>query len=179
MSGFDFVVSSIVGRHESPEVICIDKFLGDDAIRLLSSKINGNMSKRRLVLRGNCIGPAGAEALAAVLREKSNFSFISLEWNQIGSEGTTFLSEALTFNTNLIHLDLRNNGISDEGAYCLAKALGSNDTLKTLDLRWNQVELLIFVVLVIKQQKMFEFDLRQITATTESTINIIQSNFYA
>lgn len=69
MSSLDFIVTSIIGRNESSEVICIDKFLGDDAIRLLSNKINGNMSKRRLVLRGNCIGPGGKARIRPIFRQ--------------------------------------------------------------------------------------------------------------
>lgn len=55
----DAIVTAIVGRDNSSEVLCIDKFLGDDAIRLLSSKLAGNNHKEKLVLRGNCIGPSG------------------------------------------------------------------------------------------------------------------------
>lgn len=55
----DSIVTAIVGRDTSCEVLCIDKFLGDDAIRLLSNKLAGNNHKEKLVLRGNCIGPSG------------------------------------------------------------------------------------------------------------------------
>jgi hypothetical protein len=59
LGSLESIVDSIIGRKESSEIICIDKFLGDDAIRLLSSKLSGNNVKKRLVLRGNCIGPQG------------------------------------------------------------------------------------------------------------------------
>ena len=55
------IVSAIIGKDNSSEVLCIDKFLGDEAIRLLSTKLAGNKLKQRLVLRGNCIGPTGKD----------------------------------------------------------------------------------------------------------------------
>jgi hypothetical protein len=57
------IVTAIVGRDNSCEVLCIDKFLGDDAIRLLSNKLAGNSHKEKLVLRGNCIGPSGCNGV--------------------------------------------------------------------------------------------------------------------
>lgn len=54
------IVTAILGRDHSSEVLCIDRFLGDDAIRLLASKVSCNQNKEKLVLRGNCIGPTGS-----------------------------------------------------------------------------------------------------------------------
>lgn len=85
------IVKSIIGRDQSSEVLCVDKFLGDDVICLLSEKLKGNQTKRKLVLRGNCIGRGGAEALGSVLKENNNLHFISLEWNQIGEQWVLFI----------------------------------------------------------------------------------------
>jgi Ran GTPase-activating protein (RanGAP) involved in mRNA processing and transport len=141
MASLEAIVNTVVGRDHSSEVLSVDKFLGDDAIRLLAKKLTGNKLKRRIVLRGNCIGPTGAEALAGLLKDNAILTFMSLEWNQIGSEGTALLAGALATNTGLTHLDLRNNGVGDDGALALVEALTKNDSVKTLDLRWNQVPL--------------------------------------
>lgn len=58
-ASIDTIVTAIIGKDHTSEVLCIDKFLGDDAIRLLSSRLSGNKLKQRLILRGNCIGPTG------------------------------------------------------------------------------------------------------------------------
>ena len=59
LNTLESTISSIIGRDNSSEVICIDKFLGDDAIKLLADKLECNRNKEKLVLRGNCIGPTG------------------------------------------------------------------------------------------------------------------------
>lgn len=59
LGSLESIVSAILGRDNSSEVVCIDKFLGDDAIRLLAEKLECNRNKEKLVLRGNCIGPTG------------------------------------------------------------------------------------------------------------------------
>ena len=59
LGSLESIVSAILGRDNSSEVVCIDKFLGDDAINLLADKLECNRNKERLVLRGNCIGPTG------------------------------------------------------------------------------------------------------------------------
>ena len=61
-ASLDTIVTAIIGKDHTSEVLCIDKFLGDDAIRLLSSRLAGNKLKHRLVLRGNCIGPTGEKS---------------------------------------------------------------------------------------------------------------------
>jgi hypothetical protein len=92
------------------------------------------------VLRGNCIGVQGAQALADLLRSgAAPIQSLSLEWNQIGSPGTIFIASAIANNNTLTYLDLRNNGVGDEGACELATALINNDSVRVVDLRWNQI----------------------------------------
>jgi hypothetical protein len=153
-------ISAILGREDnghhnsngSDEIVCVDKFIGDDQMQLLMNRLNARSSSnsgqrriRRLCLRGNCIGGGGAKAIAEMLRTNNVLEFLSLEWNQIGSSGCQSIADALRQNHTLKHLDLRNNGISDDGAIALAQAAAFHSSsgktaLKVLDLRWNQVE---------------------------------------
>jgi hypothetical protein len=135
------LVETMSGSSSSDEISCVDRFLGDEAINILCDKIKSNHldNKRRMVLRGNCVGVSGAKALSELLKYHHSLQFISLEWNQIGSAGVQYLAEALKRNEGLTHLDLRNNGIDNEGAIALSSALNDNNKLKVLDLRWNQV----------------------------------------
>ncbi len=141
MNNVEKLISAMCGSDSTDEISSVDRFLGDDAIHLLCDKLkNNNLSnKRRLILRGNCVGMIGAKALSDLLKSNPSLKFISLEWNQIGSQGAKLLADALQSNQGLTHLDLRNNGINNEGAIALANSLQSNNLLQTLDLRWNQV----------------------------------------
>lgn len=125
----------------SSDVTYIDKFLGDQDIgRLVDAIQTSSIDVKRIVLRGNCIGPNGADILSALLiNQVINVYLLSLEWNQILSEGAIRIADALESNLSLAHLDLRNNNITDDGALSLSKALIGNKTLKVLDLRWNQI----------------------------------------
>ena len=140
------IVSSILNSGDG-NIICIDRFLGDDVIRLLChelvSKNEIHCKFKRIVLRGNCIGSIGAESIATLLlNEKLEVEFISLEWNQLGSVGSICLANALERNNSLTHLDLRNNSVDTNSAIALANSLNNNNnnTLRVLDLRWNQIE---------------------------------------
>jgi Ran GTPase-activating protein (RanGAP) involved in mRNA processing and transport len=139
-------IAGILGSRDdanNEEIVYIDKFIGNEQMLLLISRLTNSSSlrnKRRLCLRGNCIGAAGAKALADMLRTNTHIEHVSLEWNQIGSSGCISIAEALKYNNTLKYLDLRNNGIGDDGAAALANALAaSSKCLKVLDLRWNQV----------------------------------------
>lgn len=138
----DRIIASIIGKSGSSEILCVDKFIGDESMRSIVARLksDGEANRKRLVLRGNCIGHGGATALADLIETNSSFQFISIEWNQIASVGAIEISKALAFNKALKHLDLRNNGISDDGAIALANVLTAvNTSLQILDLRWNQI----------------------------------------
>jgi len=128
------------------DIVYVDKFLGDDEIRKLIDSIqiestNASMNNiKRIILRGNCIGPTGAGIIASLLKNQYvTINLLSLEWNQILSDGLIKLAEALEGNKRLTHLDVRNNNINDDGAIFLAKILCVNTTLRVLDMRWNQI----------------------------------------
>jgi len=125
------------------DIIEIDKFLGDNEISKLVSKLtnnNGNGDKvpRNVILRGNCIGTSGAQSISDMIT-LGCLKSLSLEWNSIGSTGAACIGRALEDDSTLTHLDLRNNGITDEGAVSLSKSLRNNTTLTSLDLRWNSI----------------------------------------
>lgn len=126
------------------EILCVDKFIGDEKCRQLCDRLLDPMSTyynqvKRIVLRGNCINIQGAQAIATTLKAGVELNSISIEWNQLGSPGAIFIAESLAGNKTLAHLDLRNNGIGDDGACSLAAAVAENSTLVVLDLRWNQI----------------------------------------
>eukprot|EP01036_Dinobryon_divergens_P005809 gene5809-7695_t len=125
--------------NSSDDVSYIDKFIGDEVCTQLAERLRDNSSKRRLILRGNCIGPSGAHALSQMLLSNKSIEYISLEWNEISSSGVLFLAASLGRNNSLIALDLRNNGVKDDCTIALSKAVEENTQLKTLDLRWNQI----------------------------------------
>lgn len=135
------LVHAICGNDASDEISSVDRFLGDEAINMLCNNLKSahHVNKKKVILRGNCIGSVGAAAVGDLLKNNDSLKFLSLEWNQIGSVGSKLLADALKQNRGLTHLDLKNNGINNEGAMALAEALRYNNSLKTLDLRWNQV----------------------------------------
>ncbi len=92
-----------------------------------------------LSLYDNQIGPAGAIALADVLRTNTSLTRLYLDGNQIGDAGAVALAEALRTNTSLTTLDLHANQIGPEGTVALAEALKVNTSLTTLDLRYSQI----------------------------------------
>ena len=133
-----FVAQILFASANSDQISCVDKFLEDEAIALLSSDIS-SLDKQRLILRGNCIGDRGARALSDMLRSNKYLTYLELNWNQITCSGATEIAASLRMNLSLLHLDLRNNHIQDGGAIALAGALKVNETLRYLDLRWNQI----------------------------------------
>jgi len=75
-------------------------------------RLHGNdPSLTTLWLRGNQIGPAGAIALADVLRTNTSLTRLYLDGNQIGDAGAVALAEALRTNTSLTVLQLGGNQI--------------------------------------------------------------------
>ena len=123
----------------SEEVLCLEKFIGDDMCMQISELLQKDSKKKSITLRGNCIGSRGAYFLSQMLEVNRTLNFLSVEWNQIGSSGATFIGNSLESNRSLTHLDFRNNGIMDEGAIAISIALQKNCTLRVLDLRWNQI----------------------------------------
>jgi hypothetical protein len=125
------------------EILCVDRFIGDDNFNQLCDKISQQNSTHShatsLILRGNCLGPRGAQSLSRLLSINNSLHLISLEWNQVGTEGAIYLANSLPKNQSLQHLDLRNNGITDDGASAVANSLLQNTSLMKLDLRWNQI----------------------------------------
>lgn len=143
MDGEDQDIDSLLTR-DLHEILCIDKFIGDEKCRQLCNRIldpraTSYNQVKRIVLRGNCINVQGAQAIAGVLNAGVELNSVSIEWNQLGSPGAIFIAEALAGNNFLAHLDLRNNGIGDDGACALASAVLDNSHLVVLDLRWNQI----------------------------------------
>lgn len=135
-------LDSVLGSDANDEIICIDKFIGDESMSELCRRVRmaGKDFKSKIVLRGNCLSPNGATSLANLLKNSASLQTLSVEWNQIASAGCIHIAHALHMNNSLLHLDLRNNGINDDGAIALANAVVEpNMTLKTLDLRWNQI----------------------------------------
>lgn len=136
-------MNNIFGADGSDEVVCIDRFLGDEAVNLICQRLRGTDlgTKKRLILRGNCIGHTGARALGDLLKSSNELRFLSVEWNQVGSAGARSIADGLVIHQGLTHLDLRNNAIDNDGAIALALSLmNNNKSVKTLDLRWNKIE---------------------------------------
>ena len=117
----------------------VDKFLGVGDVSEICDRLRKNSAKKRIVLKGNCLGSAGASILADYLQDNTNIEHLSLEWNQLGNDGSIALAKALQ-TSRIVELDLRNNSIKSEGAVALAKAIMMNDSISSLDLRWNQIE---------------------------------------
>mmetsp|Transcript_2573 Transcript_2573/g.4683 ORF Transcript_2573/g.4683 Transcript_2573/m.4683 type:complete len:645 (-) Transcript_2573:90-2024(-) len=132
-------------RVTNDEILCVDKFIGDESCAELCHRLSENESSgskdrvKRLVLRGNCLSTRSAQSLGEVLRDNRTLDMLSLEWNQLGSSGASFIAHAMEHNTHLEQVDLRNNGIGDDGALAFGQSLLSNESLRTLDLRWNQI----------------------------------------
>lgn len=132
-------VSYLSADDRNPELAVVDKFLSTADVAAIVAKLRSNSSKKKITLKGNCLGHAGAQELASYLKENSTIEVLSLEWNQLGNDGATDLAKAIE-TCGLKVLDLRNNNIKSEGAAALAKSIMVNSTITSLDLRWNQIE---------------------------------------
>lgn len=128
---------SVDDRH--PELCVIDKFLGPADVNELCERLKGSSYKKRVILKGNCLGSSGAVAMSSFLKENTSIQVLSLEWNQLGNDGAISLAKALE-TCSIVELDLRNNNIKSEGAAAIAKSIMINSTIVSLDLRWNQIE---------------------------------------
>jgi len=133
------MASYLAVDDRNPELCIIDKFLGANDVTALCERLKENPHKKRVILKGNCLGSGGASVLSGFLKENSTIEVLSLEWNQLGNDGAMALCRALE-TCHLEDLDLRNNNIKSEGAIAIAKAVMANGTIKSIDLRWNQIE---------------------------------------
>ncbi|KAG8507538.1 Leucine-rich repeat-containing protein 45, partial [Galemys pyrenaicus] len=126
------------------ELVLSDCMLSEEGATLLLQGLCTNSVVRCLDLKGNNLRAAGAEALAALLRQNKSIESLTLEWNSLGAWEDAFATfcGALAANSTLRQLDLRNNQISHAGAAQLALALPRNAHLQQLDLRWNNIGLL-------------------------------------
>lgn len=121
------------------DMAVLDQFLGEEGVQDLCTKLRKRPFKR-LVLRGNCLGESGAQAIAEFLAAAEELEELSLEWNQVGSAGAKHIARGLEKNVSLTKLDLRNNNIRNDGAIALSEAVKINKALVELDLRWNKIE---------------------------------------
>ena len=121
------------------DMAVLDQFLGEEGVLELCTKLRKKPFKR-LVLRGNCLGESGAQAIAEFLAASEELEELSLEWNQVGSAGAKHIARGLEKNVSLTKLDMRNNNIRNDGAIALSEAVKINKALVELDLRWNKIE---------------------------------------
>ena len=108
--------------------------------------LNHGSQLSHLNLRGNGIGPEGAEHLARALGggawTVATLSNLYLVDYNIGAEGAGYLASALRKNSSITKLDLGRNGLGSGGVVALMSALapsGTNSPLTNLYLGGNGV----------------------------------------
>jgi hypothetical protein len=104
------LVNSILNNDGLNEVSCVDKFINNEVISILCDRLSDDHSRKKLILRGNCIKLNGAQSLSMLLSKNKGINSISLEWNQLSDDGANSIAKGLSLNHTLTHLDLRNNG---------------------------------------------------------------------
>lgn len=82
------------------------------------------------------LGAAGAEAVAAVLKE-SRLRYLDLRYNEIGDKGTAAVARALP-TSPVVYLSLRGNEIGPPGAAAVARTLQTSQVIH-LDLSDNHI----------------------------------------
>lgn len=110
ISSSEKLVNSILNNDGFNEIACIDKFINNEVISILCDRLSDDHSRKKLILRGNCIKLNGAQSLSALLSKNKGIDSISLEWNQLSDDGTNAIAQGLSLNHTLTHIDLRNNG---------------------------------------------------------------------
>ena len=113
--------------------------------------IQGNEIKS-LYLRGNNIGPAGAAALADVLKTNSSITSLSLRNNNIGPEGTAVLIESIR-NSNIIEVV----GIEHHELNSILEA--NRQRLERELVEFNKLPLLVMRVLKEKEKELYSNEL--------------------
>jgi Leucine Rich repeat len=92
----------------------------------------------KLSLKSNGIGPAGAAALAEMLKLNASLVRLELGINCIGNKGAIAFANALEINATIASLGLVDNDIDSEGAMAFLKVLKEgNSALTKLDLDRN------------------------------------------
>ena len=109
------------------------------SVESFTKAIGSNTALKKLVLKFNDIGDAGAEALAEVLSCNTILEKLDLTENEIGNGGAKALAQAIRSNTALKKLVLKYNSIGDAGAEALAEVLSCNTILEKLDLTENKI----------------------------------------
>ena len=114
--------------------------IGDAGAEALAKGLSCNTFLEELDLTNNGIGGnGGLVAFAQAIRSNTALKKLVLESNDIGDAGAEALAEVLSCNTFLEELDLRGNEIGYGGAEALAQAIKSNTTLKKLFLDFNGI----------------------------------------
>eukprot|EP00808_Paulinella_micropora_P007067 g39104.t1 len=98
-----------------------------------------NKTVIELRMGANKIGPAGAEAIANMLKENKNskLSNLDISLNNIGPQGAKHIAEAIQENKTVIELRMEVNKIGPAGAEAIANMLKVNLTLTALDFGRN------------------------------------------
>ena len=109
------------------------------SVESFTKAFGSNTALKKLVLKSNDIGDAGAEALAEVLSCNTFLEKLDLTENEIGNGGAKALAQAIKSNTALKKLVLKYNCIGDAGAEALAEVLSCNTILEKLDLTDNEI----------------------------------------
>jgi len=105
-------------------VILNAKMIRDCHAEALCEAVN-KYEVEMLDLKGNQLGDAGAEAIAAMLRTNRSLTCLELQFNQLGDAGAEAIAAMLRTNRSLTFLDLGGNriGMFDRGKGAGEKAL--------------------------------------------------------
>jgi Ran GTPase-activating protein (RanGAP) involved in mRNA processing and transport len=87
------------------------------------------------MLYRNCIGDAGAKAVAEAIKVNSTLQEINLNMNSIGDEGAKAVAEAMKFNSTLHEIIFYWNYIGDDLQSQIAETLKDNHFRKKMNYR--------------------------------------------
>lgn len=117
-------------------------FLGDGYTAALASAVTLMPSLRVLDLRGNRIGPAGAEALCRALSSASaRPRELALADNPLQARGAAAVARCVVVCNSFKLLNLERCGLGDEGAVVLGRELARQQSLHVLLAGANRIDL--------------------------------------
>ena len=124
----------------NPPTTDLSECIGDAGAEALAEALQKNSFLRHLQLRANGVGDAGAVSIARVLQYNNSLTELNLDGNKIGDVGAESLAAMLRLNSTLTAMWLGNNCICDCGALAFVDVLQENAMLTVLALASNNIK---------------------------------------
>ena len=122
-NGLECIANGLIDNDTLRVITLQNLGISENSIPQLSKCLQNKKFLTKLLLDGNIIGVAGAEALANGIKDNETLTNLHLSDCMILEDGAKALAPSLENKRNLLVLDLNNNKIMCDGCIAISKAI--------------------------------------------------------